>query len=118
MEHEECAAHIRSSLSNWHWKPLVDVIMQKCSQPGYQELYGNNRIAARVYSSNRVTRREALPRRKHPALPPSAEAWVGSQSRSGDKLQFFRTSDPKPTFKKVLLEAFPWTRPSSHPPLS
>ena len=37
--------------------------------------------------------------------------------RSGDKLQFFRTS-PKPTFKKALLEAFPWTVPSSPPPLS
>jgi hypothetical protein len=33
--------------------------------------------------------------------------WVGSQSRSGDKLQFFRTSDLKPTFRKALLEACP-----------
>jgi len=32
--------------------------------------------------------------------------------------QFFRTSDPKPTFKKALLEAFPWTVLSSHQPLS
>jgi hypothetical protein len=69
-------------------------------------------------SFNRVTRREALPRRRRTALPPSAVVWVGSQSRSGHKPQFFRTSDPKPTFKKALLEAFPWTVPSSHPPLS
>jgi hypothetical protein len=61
---------------------------------------------------------EALPRRRRLASPPSAAVWIGSQSRFGDKPQFFRTSDPKPTFKEAVLEVFPWTVPSSHPPLS
>ena len=69
--------------------------------------------------STPVARREALPRRRRPGLAAvGGGAGLGANLACGDKPQFFRTSDPKPTFKKALSEAFPWTVPSSHPPLS
>jgi hypothetical protein len=70
-----------------------------------------------VIQPHHQAKREALPRRRASGLA-AVNGGVGWEPpRSGDKLQFFRTS-PKPTFKKAFLEAFPWTVPSSHPPLS
>jgi hypothetical protein len=64
--------------------PLGSVLRQKQNDSENRLAYYGRSSRARE-SFNPVSGREALPRRRQPALPPPAEVWVGSRSRSGDK---------------------------------